>query len=168
MKLNKIITLALLSSVAAAPALAVDAQWFVGAGVGYQDDSIKGINQNGEDATYQLRGGAILDDNHRLMATYGYMDKNDQHMFLGSYDYLYPLSDNVNFVAGASMGTSKSKIDNKSSTDFVWGGQVGVMYEFNSNVSTEIMYRYLDQDYKENDIKLTDSQQIVWSVDYRF
>ncbi|MGF1683900.1 porin family protein [Photobacterium makurazakiensis] len=154
---------------AASPVLAADAQWFIGGGIGYQEDTIKGEGaQNGEDATYQLRGGAILNDHHRVMGTYSYMDKSSQNMFLASYDYLLPVHQNVNLFAGVSTGFADSKIDGKSSTDFVWGGQVGAMYEINDSWSTDLTYRYLDQDYSENNTKIDYSQQVVWSVDYRF
>ncbi|MGR5063783.1 porin family protein [Photobacterium sp. DNB22_13_2] len=167
-KITAISTLAL-TIMAASPAFAADTQWFVGGGVGYQEDNVKGANsQNGEDATYQLRGGAIMNDHHRVMGTYSYMDKSSQNMFLASYDYLVPVHQNVNLFAGVSAGVADSKINGSSSTDFVWGGQVGAMYEINDNWSTDLAYRYLDQDYSKNDTKIDYSQQVVWSVDYRF
>ncbi|MBC7001302.1 porin family protein [Photobacterium sp. BZF1] len=167
-KITAISTLAL-AVMAASPAFAADTQWFVGGGVGYQEDNVKGANaQNGEDATYQLRGGAIMNDHHRVMGTYSYMDKSSQNMFLASYDYLMPVHQNVNLFAGVSAGVADNKISGSSSTDFVWGGQVGAMYEINDNWSTDLTYRYLDQDYSKNDTKIDYSQQVVWSVDYRF
>ncbi|WP_201797774.1 outer membrane beta-barrel protein [Photobacterium rosenbergii] len=159
----------IMATMAATPALAMNTDWFVGAGVGYQDDKVKGNNaSNGEDANIQLRGGAILNDRHRVMGTYGYADKNDQHLFLASYDYLLPVHDRVNLVAGVSVGAADNKLNGKSSTDFVWGGQVGAMYEIDRNWSTEITYRYLDQDYSEKGTDIDYTQQVVWSVDYRF
>ncbi|MEH6534291.1 porin family protein [Photobacterium frigidiphilum] len=167
-KFTVISTLILASSVAL-PAFAADTDWFVGGGVGYQQDTIKGANeQNGEDATYQLRGGAIINDHHRVMGTYSYMDKSSQNMFLASYDYLIPVAQKVNLFAGVSAGLADNKISNESSTDFVWGGQVGAMYEINDSWSTDLTYRYLDQDYSEQATKLDYSQQVVWSVDYKF
>ncbi|MDV5168025.1 porin family protein [Photobacterium rosenbergii] len=167
-KITAISTLAL-AVMAASPAFAADTQWFVGGGVGYQEDNVKGANaQNGEDATYQLRGGAIMNDHHRVMGTYSYMDKSSQNMFLASYDYLMPVHQNVNLFAGVSAGVADNKIGSKSSTDFVWGGQVGAMYEINDNWSTDLTYRYLDQDYNKESTKIDYSQQVVWSVDYRF
>ncbi|PSU45065.1 porin family protein [Photobacterium frigidiphilum] len=167
-KFTVLSTLILASSVTL-PAFAADTDWFVGGGVGYQQDTIKGANeQNGEDATYQLRGGAIINDHHRVMGTYSYMDKSSQNMFLASYDYLIPVAQKVNLFAGVSAGLADNKINNDSSTDFVWGGQVGAMYEINDSWSTDLTYRYLDQDYSEQATKLDYSQQVVWSVDYKF
>ncbi|UXI04431.1 porin family protein [Photobacterium sp. TY1-4] len=167
-KLAMISTLTL-AAVAATPAFAVSTDWFVGAGVGYQEDSIKGANdQNGEDVAVQLRGGAILNDHHRLMGTYSYMDKSEQNMFLASYDYLMPVAQKVNLFAGVSAGVADSEIGNESATDFVWGGQVGAMYQINEQWSTDLTYRYLEQDYEEHQTKLENSQQLMWSVDYKF
>lgn len=169
MKKLTIISTIALAAVAASPAFAADPQWFVGAGVGYQEDSVKGqFDQNGEDAAYQIRGGAILNEQHRLMGSYSYMDKSSQNMFLASYDYLIPVAQQVNLFAGVSAGVADNKIEGSSSTDFVWGGQVGAMYEINDNWSTDLTYRYLEQDYEKNNTKIDNSQQIMLSVDYRF
>ncbi|WP_026973292.1 outer membrane beta-barrel protein [Aliagarivorans marinus] len=155
---------------------AASVDWFVGGGVGYQNDSIKGdsYKKDSEDATYQLRGGAIVNDNHRFTGTYGYAEnkfdgtKLEQHMFLVSYDYLYPVNQDIYVFGGATMGLSDSKLYGNSSTDFVWGGQVGAGYRFTEQVSVELAYRYLDQDYNERGVKLEDTQQVGLYLDYRF
>ncbi|MGY5450683.1 porin family protein [Agarivorans sp. MS3-6] len=148
---------------------AADLDWFAGAGVGYQADNIKGQYTGGDDdATFQLRGGVIIDENHRVMGTYAYMDELSQNSFLASYDYLYSLNDQFSLFAGVSAGAADSEINEQSSTEFVWGGQVGAMYKINRHWSTELAYRYLEQDYEEAGFKLNDTQQIVLSVDYHF
>lgn len=168
--MKKLVTGIVLSSLISMPVFAqVDTEWFVGAGVGYQNDDVSGVNeQNGEDAMYQLRGGAILNDHHRLMGTVGYMDKSEQTSFLASYDYLLPVANNINVFAGVSAGVADNEIYEESSTDFVYGGQVGVQYEFNSNWTTELTYRYLEQDYEEANTEIENSQQVFLSVDYHF
>ncbi|GAB3515011.1 porin family protein [Photobacterium alginatilyticum] len=169
MRILSIISTLTLVTVAASPVYAASTEWFVGAGVGYQEDSIKGrFDQNGEDGTYQLRGGAILNDHHRLMGTYSYIDKSSQDLLLASYDYLYPVSKRVDIYAGLSAGFADSKIQTTSSTDFAWGGQIGAIYEINNNWSTDLTYRYIDQNYEENDTSIDYSQQIILSVDYKF
>ncbi len=171
MKKLTAISSVLLTALVSAPSLAndLDVDWFAGVGTGYQIDDVTGTNDmNGEDVAFELRGGAILNDHHRVMGTYGYMDKLEQHSFLASYDYLLPVYDNVNLFAGVSMGVADSEIANESSTDFVWGGQVGAMYQFNESWSAELSYQYLDQDYEENNTKLKNTQQIMVSVDYHF
>ncbi len=158
-----------------APAMA-SIDWFAGAGVGYQNDTVKGdgFKRDSEDATYQLRGGAILDGTHRIAASYNYSSdkfdgsKLDQHMYLASYDYLFSVNPNVYLFGGATIGASDSKIYSKSSTDFVWGGQVGAGYRVSNEVSLELAYRYLDQDYSERGVEIDDTQQVSLYLDYRF
>ncbi|MCW8330988.1 porin family protein [Photobacterium sp. SDRW27] len=169
MKTLSIISTLALASIAASPAIAADTEWFVGAGVGYQENKIKGDSrENGEDSTYQLRAGAIVNDNHRLMGSYGYMDKTSQDLFLASYDYLHPVAKRFHVFAGISAGVADSKINGKSSSDFTWGGQVGAKYDINDTWSTDLTYRYLDQDYDESNTQIDYSQQIVLSLDYKF
>lgn len=169
MRKLSIISSLVLASVAALPALAADTEWFVGAGIGYQEDKLKGeFERNGEDSTYQLRGGAIIKDHHRLMGTYSYMDKSSQNLYLASYDYLHPVANRVNLFAGVTAGLADNKINGKSSTDFTWGGQVGAKYDINKNWSTDLTYRYLEQEYNEKGTQIDYSQQVVLSLDYKF
>ncbi|CAH0529793.1 outer membrane beta-barrel protein [Vibrio hippocampi] len=161
----------LLTALATAPTFASDfgVDWFVGAGVGYQNDDVSGHNTtNGEDASFEIRSGAILDDSHRVMATYGYMDKLEQSKFIASYDYLLPVHEDINLFAGVSLGAADSEVADESATEFVWGGQVGAMYVINDNWTTELSYRYLAQDFEENNVEIDSTQQIMVSVDYRF
>ncbi|CAH0533105.1 hypothetical protein VST7929_00958 [Vibrio stylophorae] len=169
--MKKQITIAslLAASMMAAPAMAANMDWVVGGGIGYQNDDVSGqFEQNGEDVAYQLRGGMILNDHHRFLATYNYMDKSEQNMFLASYDYLYPVFDQVSLFAGVNMGVSDSEIHNESSTDFVWGGQVGATYAITDSWSTDLTYRYIAQDYDEQNTEIDNSQQVMLTVDYRF
>lgn len=171
MKKLTTISALLLTALTAAPTIASDegVDWFVGAGAGYQNDDVSGLNAtNGEDASFEIRGGVILEDNHRFTATYGYMDKLEQSKLLASYDYLLPVHNNVNLFAGVSLGAADSDVANQSSTEFVWGGQVGAMYEINENWTTELSYRYLAQDFEESNVKIDNTQQVMVSVDYHF
>lgn len=173
MKKLTAISAILLSSLTVAPAMAADTdsgtEWFMGAGIGYQNDHTSGLNStNGEDVAFEIRGGAIVNENHRVMATYGYMDKLEQNKYLASYDYLMPADNDINFFVGATLGASDSEMSGESSTDFVWGAQVGAMYEINQDWSTEISYRYLDQDFDEKGLEIKNSQQVMLTVDYRF
>ncbi|WEM45189.1 porin family protein (plasmid) [Photobacterium sp. DA100] len=192
MKKYAVVSTLLLSTFAAAPVLANTTDWFVGGGVGYQNDAVKqdfGNSQltsskNAEGMTYQLRGGVVINDQHRVMGTYSYFSddvngllgerKQTQNMFLASYDYLIPVHQNINLFAGVSAGFADNEFKNKAtgftadSTDFVWGGQVGAQYKINNNWSTDLTYRLLDQDYDKLGNEVDYTQQVVWSVDYKF
>ncbi|MCQ1058047.1 porin family protein [Photobacterium sp. ZSDE20] len=189
MKKYAVASALILATLAATPALANTTEWFVGGGIGYQNDKVEQDfilahpSKNAEDVTYQFRGGAIVNDQHRFTATYSYFEdkyngalgfenKLTQNMYLASYDYLIPVQEKVNLFAGVTMGYADNKIKtdfgSNSSTDFVWGGQVGAQYKLSNNLSTDLTYRYLDQDYKEGLNQIDYTQQVVWSVDYRF
>ncbi|MGF1703121.1 porin family protein [Photobacterium makurazakiensis] len=192
MKKYAVASTLILATLSAAPAFANNVDWFVGGGIGYQNDSIKqeGIfnnhSKNTESATYQLRAGAIINDHHRVTGTYSYFDdkytsgvtglenKQTQNMFLASYDYLIPVHQNINLFAGVSAGFADNKIETgllgmkADSTDFVWGGQVGAQYNIDNNWSTDLTYRVLDQDYDKLSNKVDYTQQVVWSLDYKF
>ncbi|PSV57465.1 porin family protein [Photobacterium sp. GB-3] len=189
---KSILSTVVLAGIVSAPAMATNVETFMGGGVGYQLDNFKdAAKMHSEDASYQIRGGVIVDNHHRLMATYGYKKdkfniaesgeetikaKHKQDLFLVSYDYLVPVTSNINLFAGASMGAAHNKLTAKtseasgkdSSTDFVWGGQLGAMVQLTDNISSDLTYRYLDQNYKTDGIRLKGTEQIVWSVDYKF
>ncbi|SDJ44866.1 Opacity protein [Ferrimonas sediminum] len=178
-----LITAALLST----PAMAANIDWFVGAGAGWQQDSISGdASKDSDDVTWQFRGGMVLNDHHRFSGSYSYKEdtfnvgderfKQEQNMFLASYDYLIPVgaSEKMNLFAGVSAGLADNKLAGNAHTNFVWGGQVGAEYRFTQHWSSEIGYRYLDQDYEEmgksvnGTFALDDTQQLYVSFDYRF
>ncbi|WP_221274629.1 outer membrane beta-barrel protein [Thaumasiovibrio subtropicus] len=150
--------------------------WFIGAGVGYQSDTIKGHNykKDSEDMSYQLRGGVIIDNQHRFTGNWSYTDnkfdgtKLEQHLFYGSYDYLYSVGQHSYLFGGVSMGVSDNKVFGKASTDFLWGAQVGAGIRINDNISTEIGYQYFDQDYSRGGYKIDDTHQIMASINYHF
>lgn len=187
---NTLILSALITAALSAPTMAAD--WFVGGSVGYQQNGYEAEldDQAGndiedsfsdEEMLYELRVGAYLNDNNRLYGTYSYNDDefSQQQQFLLSYDYLIGLGDRFNIFIGATAGmNSIDPVDPSFSQgeSFVWGVQTGVQFEITKNLSTELGYRYLEQDYDEEfadasssqDFSLTDSQQIYLSVDYRF
>ena len=186
------------------PSMAAD--WFVGGGVGAQqngyeksstieqdDKKTSNSTSNTEDNEfYMVRAGVYLDDNNRVYGTYTYNadDSTTQQSFIVSYDYLVPLgSSRLNWFIGASAGSNhvSPETDNISSgNNFVWGGQTGIIFNITDNLSTELGYRYLDQDFSVSNsdefgtdpvpnssvttttLSATDSQQVYLSLDYRF
>ncbi|MGR5063782.1 porin family protein [Photobacterium sp. DNB22_13_2] len=190
MKKYAVVSTLILSTFAATPVLANTTDWFVGGGIGYQNDAVKQdvlgskSSKNAEDMTYQLRGGVVINEQHRLMGTYSYFNddvngllgerEQTQNMFLASYDYLIPVHQKINLFAGVSAGFADNEFKHKAtgvtvdSTDFVWGGQVGAQYKINNSWSTDLTYRLLDQDYDKLGNEIDYTQQVVWSVDYKF
>lgn len=71
------------------------------------------------------------------------------------------------------MGISHDRISYsnagaQSASDFVWGGQVGANIQLTNHISSDLTYRYLDQNYKQANTRLKATEQVVWSVDYKF
>ncbi|MXR70522.1 outer membrane beta-barrel protein [Shewanella sp. JBTF-M18] len=187
---------AVITAALSAPTMAAD--WFIGGGIGSQENNYKvditeavdpdfskgSFKDSDSDIIYELRGGVYLNDNNRVYGTYSYNsdDFARQQSFLMSYDYLVGLDANnkFNWFIGATAGVNHTSPDTdmlESKNNFVWGGQTGFMYKINDSLSTEIGYRYLKQDYEKGfaseagdkaSFALDDSQQVYLSVDYRF
>ncbi|WP_394203938.1 outer membrane beta-barrel protein [Shewanella waksmanii] len=179
MKLNKIMMMAAGTTLLCSSAQAVEIDYFAGAGLGYQTDKIEGaLNKDTEDLSYQARLGMIIEQQHRITGTFGYMEdkfsrgdsqyKQEQYSWLLSYDYLMPVHKDINLFAGVTMGANDNKIAGKASTDFVWGGQAGVQFKWSKHFSSDLGYRYLEQDYDNNGIEISNSQQVYLTLDYKF
>ncbi len=171
MKNKSLALAAVIVTAMSAPTMAAD--WFIGGGVGAQQNTYKGsytpaiqnpiaggsqtetAKETENNEFYELRAGVYLDDNNRIYGTYAYNsdDASRQQSFMMSYDYLVGLGDSnkLNWFIGASAGVNhlSPETDELSSKNrFVWGGQTGLMYKINDKLSTEIGYRYLKQDYE--------------------
>ncbi|ADN75508.1 conserved hypothetical protein [Ferrimonas balearica DSM 9799] len=179
--MKKLTAAVMMTGLFSLPAMANDVDYFVGFGMGYQQDTIKGdVRKDSDDLYYEGRVGAILSDHHRVMGTYSYKEdsfnrddtryKHEQHLFLASYDYLMPLTNDgrLNAFAGISMGGVGNKLQGKNSNDFTWGGQAGLQYNLTSNWSAELRYQYLDMDYDKMGLTVEDSQRVGLAIDYRF
>ena len=166
MKTKSLAIAAVIATAMSAPTMAAD--WFIGGGVGAQQNTYKGSSQANVDPGYnaeffketennefyEVRVGAYLNDNNRVYSTYNYNsdDFTRQQSLMLSYDYLVGLgaSNKLNWFIGASAGVNHISPDTdelSSKNRFVWGGQTGLMYKINDKLSTEIGYRYLKQDY---------------------
>lgn len=144
-------------------------EYFVGAGVGYQDDQLDGASSmNGEDATVQLNAGLTINSEHRVTATYSYKDKFSQSLFFASYDYLYDITNKMSLNGGFLLGVGYNDIANETSMDFIKGLQVGTSYHINKDWSTDLTYRYIHQDFEEQDVEIDDTQQVVIMANYHF
>ncbi|GGI80559.1 outer membrane beta-barrel protein [Shewanella gelidii] len=188
MKSKSLILASVMAFSFTAPTMASD--WFIGGAVGTQKDkyevnsSLEGKSSDKEnDAVYQVRAGKYLNDNHRVYGTYSYNsdDFATQQSFLMSYDYLVNLgqSNKLNWFIGATAGlnhTSPDHGDLRSKDDFVWGAQTGFNFQLTKNMSTELGYRYLKQDYgssitngtESTKFGLDNTQQVYFGIDYRF
>ncbi|MCL1059689.1 porin family protein [Shewanella gelidimarina] len=179
MKIKTMLAGVLCSGLLASSVNAAEVEFFVGAAAGYQTDTIEGnLNHDTEDMSWQGRAGVLIEQQHRITATFGYMEdefsqagkdyKQEQYSWLISYDYLIPVHKNVDLFMGVSAGANDNKVAGRAATDFVWGGQVGVQYKWSEHFSSDLGFRYLDQDYERHDIRINNSQQVYLTLDYKF
>ncbi|WP_411990785.1 outer membrane beta-barrel protein [Agarivorans sp. DSG3-1] len=112
------------------------AEFFVGAGGGYQNVKVEASDSefgnrsaNAGRAAMHLRGGVYLNENHRLTATINYMSDANvyrshlgqhpsridtqlelaQNEYLLSYDYIQSISDKFSVFGGATVGAVHNK-----------------------------------------------------------
>ncbi|MCL1063276.1 porin family protein [Shewanella benthica] len=170
MKIKSLALAAVIATTMSAPTMAAD--WFIGGGVGAQQNTYKGsytptiqnpiagsptetARETENNEFYEFRVGTYLNDSSRVYGTYSYNsdDASRQQSLMVSYDYLVGLgaSNKLNWFIGATAGVNhiSPDFDEVSSKDrFVWGGQTGLMFKINDKLSTELGYRYLKQDYE--------------------
>lgn len=144
--------------------MAMDLQYFLGAGAGASwnksESSIQTpgyvfVNSNSttdsdrnSSALMILKGGAILDNSHRLSFTYAPAFHSDAniHNFIAGYDYLIPVNNDSRFYVGAHVGISsfkgKDDISNFDMSGFAYGTQLGYIYDLTKNIEFEIGAMY--------------------------
>ncbi|GAA4899326.1 porin family protein [Ferrimonas pelagia] len=154
---------------------------FLGVGIGWQQDKVqRTVSETSDAAHYQLRAGKVLEEQHRISASYSYKqddfqwagDKFDhtQHLALISYDYLQPLALQGKLAGyiGPTIGLASNKLDDRERTTFTWGAQAGLQYRLTSNWSVDLGYRYLDMDYNHRNNQLNHTHQATMMFDRRF
>lgn len=146
--------------VASTSMMAMDLQYFLGAGAGASwnksESSIQTpgyvfVNSNSttdsdrnSSALMILKGGAILDNTHRLSFSYAPAFHSDAnvHNFMAGYDYLIPVNNDSRFYVGAHAGISsfkgKDDISNFDMSGFAYGTQLGYIYDLTKNIEFEI------------------------------
>ena len=177
--MKRLSLISIISIAVATPALATD--FFVGAGVGWQQDEIKRtLDMDSESVHFQLRAGAIFEENHRITAAYSYKDddvkadnqkyKHYMHLMTFSYDYMVPFAFDGRLAGfiGPTMGLYNNEFDDRRRTHFTWGGQVGLQYRLPQSWSVDLSYRYLDMDVNGSQHELDTTQQVTLAFDRRF
>ena len=106
MKIKTMLSGVLCSGLLVSSVNAAEVEFFVGAAAGYQTDSVDGkISHDTEDVSWQGRAGVLIEKQHRITGTFGYMEdefsqagidyKQEQYSWLLSYDYLMPVHKDV-------------------------------------------------------------------------
>ena len=138
--------------------MAMDLQYFLGAGAGaswnkYKESASVGALSASEtdrvsSALMIFKGGIILDNSHRLSLSYAPAFHSDAnvHNFMAGYDYLIPVNNDSRFYVGAHAGISsfkgKEDIDGFDMSGFAYGTQLGYIYDLTKNIEFEIGAMY--------------------------
>ena len=190
-------TIVMASLVAASTSMmAMDLQYFLGAGVERGDVDFKstvnipsaGYSENesfSNDATdLKLKLGVILDKTHRISLShvnYGIEDGGDFRIILGNYDYLIPLNEDFRFFAGVHLGNANYEEDaDLKMSGLAYGAQVGAIYDITKNIEFELGLAYskynVDKSYSgtigtlsyDYKVELEDSTSMFAGINYKF
>ena len=190
-------TIVMASLVAASTSMmAMDLQYFLGAGAERGDANFKGtINAPSigytesesfsDDAlSLKLKLGVILDKTHRISLShvnYGIEDGGDFRIILGNYDYLIPLNEDFRFFAGVHLGNANYEEDSDlKMSGLAYGAQVGAIYDITKNIEFELGLAYtkynVDKSFTGTEsgvnynakIELEDSTSMSAGINYKF
>ena len=181
--------------VASTSMMAMDLQYFLGAGVERGDMNGKyslnvsnGYSENdsiSDDASdLKLKLGMILNKTHRISLShinYGIDDGGDFRIILGNYDYLIPVNENFRFLAGLHLGHANYETDDDfKMSGLAYGAQVGAVYDITKNIEFELGLAFtkynvdkstngtiLGLDYTEK-VELEDSTSMFAGINYKF
>ena len=155
-------SLVLASLVAASTSMmAMDLQYFLGAGANRVDNDSKttvnvpsvGISDSSSDSFKDtglaLKTGVILDKKHRVSIAYSDYSKNDidATTITGNYDYLIPMNNEFRLYTGVHLGDTTMKMNDVDlgsikASGLVYGAQVGAIYDITKNIEFELGLAY--------------------------
>ena len=147
--------------VASTSMMAMDLQYFLGAGVNRVDNDSKttlnvpsvGISDSSSDSFKDtglaLKTGVILDKKHRVSIAYSDYSKNDidATTITGNYDYLIPMNNEFRLYTGVHLGDTTMKMNDVDlgsikASGLVYGAQVGAIYDITKNIEFELGLAY--------------------------
>ena len=134
--------------------MAMDLQYFLGAGAERTNTNVKASGADGfnekddfKDTSLKLKVGVILDKAHRISLSHTKLSKDDTDAttILGNYDYLIPMNEEFRLYAGLHAGNTKVEIEDVEKISFsglAYGAQVGAIYDITKNVEFELGLSY--------------------------
>lgn len=184
--MNKSLVLAGLV-VASTSMMAMDTQYFIGAGAEKTNIDTKvsgadGYNSKGkiDDTGLSLKTGVILNKAHRISLSLVKYSENDSDVtsILGNYDYLIPINNDFRFFTGLHAGSTKVKVEESgesaSFSGLSYGVQIGAMYDLTKNIEFELGLGYTkyNVDRTEDDtwykLELDKSTSMFAGINYKF
>jgi hypothetical protein len=146
---------------------------YVGGEVGrtHQKDVESGVNVSNDSTSYQINGGYYINQNNRAYAFYSYISKGDYYThtdaYGAGYDYLIGTSPLKPFV-GAIVAYSDFSYPGFKMTGMAYGGQMGIDYSVNGNLSVDAGYKYLLSDAKEGSTEAKSFSAFFAGANYKF
>ncbi len=179
-------TIVMASLVAASTSMmAMDLQYFLGAGVERGDFEMKISNAAGRNESYnddatdlKLKAGVILNKTHRISLShvnYGIEDGGDFRIILGNYDYLIPINNEFRLYTGLHAGNANFKFnEDLKMSGLAYGAQVGAIYDITKNVEFELGLGYTKynvdraEDANYDRVELENSTSMFAGINYKF
>ena len=184
--------------VASTSMMAMDLQYFLGAGiervdVDYKDTAEYSISGNSgvisltdsvKDTGLLLKAGVILNKTHRISLSHTKLSKDDTDITIitGNYDYLIPLNNEFRLYTGIHAGNTNVKVNSGDikASGLVYGAQVGAIYDITKSIEFELGLAYskynVDKtisvtngnDYVSEKLELEDSTSMFAGINYKF
>ncbi|MFV7789627.1 outer membrane beta-barrel protein [Aliarcobacter lanthieri] len=149
---------------ASSSAMAVDIEYFIGAGAEYSKSEIESSGNgdsskfDSKDTAFKLKSGVILDKTHRISLSYSkpsdnltWVDEFDGSsgttkasttLILANYDYFFPITEDFRLGVGAHLGSAKLELKEEgekwSKSGLAYGVQLSAIYDITKNVEFEI------------------------------
>ena len=170
-------SLALISLlVLATSSMAMDVEYFIGAGAERGSIDITGtaINSDYKDTALKIKAGVILDKAHRVSLSYAGYTKEGRDLDLTelNYDYIFSLKNKVSLLAGAHVGNADYKEAGFDMDGLVYGVQTGLLYDITSNIQAELGVAYskydVDKTISNVKVEFDDSTAIYLGLNYKF
>ena len=196
--MKKSLVMASLIMASTSSMMAMDLQYFLGAGANRVDNDSKttvnvpsvGISDSSSDSFKDtglaLKTGVILDKKHRISIAYSDYSKNDidATTITGNYDYLIPMNNEFRLYTGLHLGNTSMKMNDVDlglkASGLVYGAQVGAIYDITKSIEFELGLAYskynVDKtisvtngnDYVSEKLELEDSTSMFAGINYKF
>lgn len=153
--------------------MASESGLYVGAEVGRANQKVveDGEKFSNTSTAYAINGGYYINQNNRAYAFYSYISKGDFYthtdVYGAGYDYLIGTSPLKPFV-GAIVAYSDFSYPGFKMTGMAYGGQVGIDYSVNGNLSVDAGYKYLLSDAKEGTSEAKSFSAFFAGANYKF
>ena len=118
---------------------------YIGVGLGYSE--LKGINIENDGMSFSVALGHKYGDHGRLHASATYIYYDDPDISGGSYslayDFLLPVTDNLEVYLGPVIGYSTYDQKNYNDSIAHVGVEAGILFELTKNIELEVGYNFL-------------------------